>query len=249
MDPVISFPEGWTPPRELARALPRDVSMSGRGIFKATVAVVLMVASVPAFLFLRNHSLQQAARIERLRVEGREATGEIVRLWRSGDRSATHMVAYAFSADGRRLRGEASAPPKLWDGLRKAGFLPVRYLPSDPGVNHPAAWDESRLPVWLVLLFPAMLLGGGVVILVVLRRQATLLAEGLTAPGVVTRCLRTKDGWRVRYQFRMKDGAVAKGSAQMSRRLEAGATLCVLYLQQNPRRNQTYPVCSYRLAP
>jgi hypothetical protein len=246
MDPAVSFPEVWTPPRELARALPRDVGLSGLGMFKAILAVALAVAAIPVFLTMRGQYARQVAQMERLRTEGREAQGEIVRLWRQG-RSSTHMVAYAFSVEEQRFHGQASAPSGVWDGLRKAGFLPVRFLPEDPKINHPAAWAQSPLPAWLPLILAVLLVACGVAILAVLRRQARLLAEGLPAPGVVTRCFRIKGGWAVRYQFRMKDGAIAKGSSQSTHRLQTGAAVCVLYLKENPRRNQTYPLCSYRL--
>ena len=246
MDTPVSFPESWTPPRELSRALPREVRLKGRGIFKAAVAVVLLLAAIPLYLFLQNQHAQQAARVERLRVEGREAQGEIARLWHEG-KSSTPMLEYAFSADGVRFHGQSSVPARLWDGLRKAGFLPVRFLPADPNINHPAAWEESPdPPAWVAFVVPAMLVAGGLVILFVLRRQAAVVAEGLPAPGVITGCNRVKGGWMVRYRFRAKDGAIAKGSCQ-THKMEIGATVCVLYLQQNPRRNVMYPACMYRV--
>jgi hypothetical protein len=219
--------------------------MKGRGIFKATMAVVLLVAAIPLYLFMQNQHAEQVARVERLRAEGHEAQGEITRLWHEG-KSSTPMVGYAFSAGGVRFQGKSSVPGRLWDGIRKAGFLPVRYLPADPNTNHPAAWEESPDPAWLAFLVPAMLVGGSLAILFVLRRQAAVVAEGLPAPGIVTGCHRVKGGWMVRYRFRTKDGTVAKGSCQMHK-LEIGTTVCVLYLQQNPRRNVMYPACLYRV--
>jgi len=245
MDTPVSFPESWTPPRELSRALPREVRMSGQGTFMALMAAVFLVAAIPLFLWVRNQDAQRTARVERLRTEGSEAQGEIVRLWREG-KSSTPMVAYAFSADGRRFQGKSSVPGVRWDHLRKAGFLPVRFLPADPHINHPIEWEESPEPAWLPFLFPAVLVGCGIAFLAMLRRQAGLVAEGLPTPGIVTGCYRTKGGWVVRYRFRTKDGAIAKGSSQ-ARRQEKGATVCVLYLQQNPRRNMMYPACLYRV--
>jgi hypothetical protein len=245
MDTPVSFPESWTPPRELSRALPREIHMSARAIFMAVVAALLLAAAVPMFLLVQNEGAQRAARIESLRAQGREAQGEITRLWREGN-SSTPMVAYAFSADGRRFQGKSSVPARLWDGLQKGGFLPVRFLPSDPKINHPLAWEESPQPPWVPFLFPAWLVGWGIVLAAKLRLQAAVVAEGLPTAGIVTGCHRTKGGWTVRYRFRTKDGAMAKGSTQ-TRKMETGATVCVLYLPQNPRRNLMYPACLYRV--
>lgn len=247
MDPTVSFPENWTPPRELARALPRETQLSRRGIFMAALAAILLVAAIPLFLFLRDQGTKQRAQTEALRTQGRDATGEITRLWHRG-RSSTPMVSYAFTADEVRIHGEASVPGKLWDGMQKAGFIPIRYLPSSPTVNHPAAWEENAEPAWVPVVLPGVLALGGVFLLMNLRRQAVVVAEGLPTAGVITKCFRVKGGWAVRYQFRTKDGSVTKGSDQIYRRLEAGSTVCVLYLPERPRRNQLYPGCLYRVA-
>jgi hypothetical protein len=246
MEPQVSFPENWPSPPELARALPREVRRSGRAIFLTAMAAVFLVAAIPAFVLMRNKFAQDAARTAALRTAGREVTAEIARLWHTGNPS-TPMVGYAFTAGGRRIQGESSVPEELWDGIRKAGFLPVRYLPADPHINHPLAWEEPAVPAWLPFLFPVILAGGATMLLVVLGRQAELAAEGQPAPGIVTGCSRTKGDWRVRYQFRTKEGAILKGSSELRRRLEPGASVCILYLQQNPRRNQIYPLRFYRV--
>lgn len=247
MNPPVSFPENWTAPRELTRALPRETSMTGSAIFMAVVAGILILGSVPLFLFIRTQDERVKARNEVLRTQGREATGEIQRLWRTSGKESRNMVGYAFTANGVRLNGESSVPSALWNNVRKTGFLPIRYLPSDPAVNHPAAWEQSTEPAWAPFTAPAILLAGGSFLVVVLRRQAELMAQGLPAVGIVTRSFRVKGGWALRYQFRMKDGSVAPGSSQVRRRVEVGATVCVLYLPQNPRRNQVYPTGLYRV--
>jgi hypothetical protein len=52
-----------------------------------------------------------------------------------------------------------------------------------------------------------------------------------------------------RYQFRTPDGAVLKGRDRISGRTEPGATVCVLYLPDSPKRNYIYPMTLYRVAP
>src|SRR5579872_21212 len=200
MDPSVTFPENWKPPRELSRALPREASMAARGIAIAVVSVLLVAGSIPIFLWLRNQQLQKQSRTEALHRDGRESIAEINRLWNSG-RSDVPMVEYSFSANGVWMRGESSVPKKVWPSLQKAGTIPVRYLPSNPAINHPSAWDEVREAEWLALVAPFLLASCGVFLLVMLRRQAVLAAEGLPSAGVVTRCFRVKGGYRVRYQY------------------------------------------------
>ena len=247
MEPGFAFPEDWTAPRELTRALPRETQLSGRGKFMAIMGSIFLMAAIPVYILIQNQDRERAARVEALRVQGREANGEIVRLWHTGGKSHTPKVGYAFTANGVRLSGESSVPDALWAGIQKAGFLPVRYLPSNPAINHPAAWEESGPPPWMVFIFPAILAVAGSFVLWNLRRQSRLAAEGVPAAGVVTKCFRVKNGWVVRYQFRMKDGTVGVCRDQVSRKLEAGEAVCVLYLPEMPGRCLVYPMSSDRV--
>jgi hypothetical protein len=247
MDPEVSFPEHWAPPPELARALPREVRMSGTGLFIGIFAVLLIVAAFPLFLFMREEATRQTARNQMLRERGVEATGEIVKLWHEG-RSSTPWVAYAFTANGIRMHGEASVPKSLWDHIRVAGMIPIRYLPADPSINHPAAWEADIAPLWVSFVLPAMLLLCAGVFLANHRKQSTLLAAGLPAPAVIARCYRVKNGWAANFRFRTQDGAVVAGRCTIRRKVEIGTALCVLYDPQNPQRARVYPMDWYRLA-
>jgi hypothetical protein len=247
METSVAFPENWTPPRELTRALPRETQLSGRGKLMAVMGWIFLMASIPVYILMQNQDRERTARVEALRTQGREANGEIVRLWHSSGKSHTPMVSYAFTANGVRLHGESSVPGDSWDGIQKVGFLPIRYLPSNPATNHPAAWEESGPPAWMTFIFPVILVVAGAFMLWNLRRQSQVAAEGVPAAGVVTKCFRVKNGWVVRYQFRVKDGTVGFGRDQVHRKLEAGAAVCVLYLPEKPGRCFLYPMCSYRV--
>ncbi|HUB77759.1 MAG TPA: DUF3592 domain-containing protein [Bryobacteraceae bacterium] len=245
MDPQFAIPENWTAPRELTRALPRETRLTARGRFMLVMGWLFLIAAIPLYVWMHNDVVQKTERSQLLRAQGQEANGEIARLW-SADRGRQHMVGYAFTANGVRIKGEAAVPADQWAEIQKAGFLPVRYLPSDPAINHPAAWEASP-NLWMPILAPAILAAGGVFLLWTLGRQKQLAAEGVPAPGVITRCFRVKNGWRVRYQFRLKDGTIGKGRDQASRKLDAGTSVCVLYRAESPGRNQLYPGCSYRV--
>jgi hypothetical protein len=92
--------ESWAPPRELMRALPREISMTGSGKFIATLAIVLVLGSIPLFLIFHYANTRDNAWATALRTEGRETAGQIVRLWQTGGKSHTRMVAYTFTVNG-----------------------------------------------------------------------------------------------------------------------------------------------------
>ena len=246
MDATVSFPENWSAPRELSTALPREVRQSGLGTFVATMRLVCFVAAVAAFVLLQNTYARQVAEIARLRTEGRETAGEVVRLWHEG-KSSTPMVKYTFTAGARQLDGEASASATVWGGLQTGGPPAIRYVPADPTINYPFAWDRSPLPAWVPYSFAAMLALGALALWFALNTQARLLMEGLPAPGVVTKVYRVKGGWSTRYRFRMKDGSVRKGASQLPKRMQPGEVLCILYHPEKPGRNRPYPLSLYRL--
>jgi hypothetical protein len=244
MEPTVAFPQNWTPPRELTRALPREIHMSGRGMFNIVLGSVFLIAAVYLGVWMHDEGARQAAKTAALHAQGLEVTGEINKLWLR-DKDRVPMVGYAFTANGVRITGEASVPKDRWAAIRKAGFLPVRFLPSNPALNHPSAWDEDGIPVWYPFVMPLMWAVASVLLLISQRRQRRVAAEGVPAAGVVTRCSRIKGGWAARYQFRTSDGTIAKGRNKVPSRVEPGASVCVLYLPQNPRRCYIYPLSLY----
>jgi len=248
MESAVSFPENWNAPQELRQALPRETHISGQGMVTVVLWLVLLAAAVFLYFVFHHEAASRQAQNDQLRTEGREASGEIARLWRTGGKSSENMVEYFFTADGVRIRGETSVPGRYWAGIQKAGFLPIRYLPSNPAINHPAAWGWPVTPLWAQLLGPGLIVAVSLLFPSRLWRQAKLAAEGVAAAGVVTRCSATRRGWWTRYQFRTKDGALVAGGYKSGRRFAPGATVCVLYLADHPRRNSIYPLALYRVA-
>jgi hypothetical protein len=247
MEPEISLPENWAAPRELARALPREVQMTPAGTAVSVMLVLMALAAIGWLVFMRNRIGLQAAHVEMLRTEGREAPGTVLRLWHAG-KSNTPTLSYAFTADGRRFEGEASAPAVFWNPLRTGDTLPIRFVPADPNISHPSAWVDLPPPVWVPYIFPLVFAVLVPVLVTNLRRQGALLADGLPALGVVTGSSRTKGGWRGRYRFRTKAGEVRQGRCHKRLRPMPGDVLCILYDPENPGRNEPYPMNWYRLA-
>ena len=244
MDPEVVFPQNWTAPWELTRSLPRQTRMTGRGVFQIVLGVVFLIASIWLAVWMQKQVNGDRAQAAQLHSEGKEATGEISQLTK-GAKGDSNQVAYAFTANGVRLTGHSDVPAKWWPKIQKAGFIPIRYLPSDPKVNHPADWDQESMPAWFPLAMPAMWVVVAGVLLFKLSRQAAVASEGLPAPAVVTRCFRVKGGYAARYQFKTQDGTVAKGRDRVWRKVDPGATVCVLYMPDNPRRNYLYPLSLY----
>lgn len=78
-----------------------------------------------------------------LRQEGRDAVGKV---------TATHAghgpstVTYAFKVNEGDYSGKAEMPDYRLI-LHDSDRIVVRYLPTDPGVNHPADWEWSGLEI------------------------------------------------------------------------------------------------------
>jgi len=247
MDQTVSFPEHWAQPAELAQALPREMRITGLGIFKVAFSILVVIGAVVLFNLMEREGSDLVARNKALREQGEQTTGEITQLWHQ-DRARIPMLAYAFTAKGVRFHGAAEVPKGLWDRIRVAGMLPIRYLPSDPNINHPAEWVETGAGSWFPFIFCPLLLLSAAFFAFNVQKQGKLLANGLPAPAVITRCYRVKGGWAATYQFRTKDGAVLGGRCSVTRKLEKGAVISVLYDPEKPTRNRVYPMDAYRVA-
>ena len=114
------------------------------------------------------HRQSQQRRI--LRVDGRDTVGSV---------TATHAghgpptVSYAFKVNERNYSGKAEIL-NYRVVLHVSDSIAVRYLPSDPGVNHPADWEWSfegdLIPEVFILCFTSV----GVIALVTLFRKRWL---------------------------------------------------------------------------
>jgi hypothetical protein len=97
---------------------------------------------------------------------------------------------------------------------------------------------------FIVPIVPAVL---GILFLVQFPKQRKLVAEGMPAVGVITKCGRARGGFYVNYEFHTEDGKLASGSSLSDSRKEIGENIWVLHLPDNPRRNGPYPFDYYRV--
>lgn len=236
-----AYAEEQTSPSELRVPLPRRVQMNSTNASAMVMVVVLclgvggvMVGSTCRSILM--HIRHRTA----LRQDGRNTIGKVTAT-HAGHGSPT--VTYVFEANGLNYSGKAELT-KYRLVFHESDQIAVRYLPTDPTVNHPADWEWSRLetmdliPEVLMLFLTSV----GVVALVALFRDRKLARRGRPAKGVVTDCTRGKSDFRVEYEFRTDGGVPVTGHSSSPDEYGAGATVCILYLPKKPQRNSMYPL-------
>jgi hypothetical protein len=239
----------WTPPRELAGSLPREVRLSGQGKFVVALAVLLLAGAIAATAGFSVMSGRQARRRDLLLKAGQTTTAAVTRRWQqSSGEDVRHMIAYQFSWNGSTYTGRSAVPSRLWKTWDKGALLDVTFLPSNPARNRPAAVRDAVMPIWIPPIIGLFLAGTSALIFFSTRRDARVLSEGRPAPAIVTRHSRSENGKVAHYEFRLLSGAIAKGKTQPKRKPPAtGTVICVLYDRDNPRLNRAYPLATVRL--
>jgi len=244
----MSIPKRWEPPEGLNRSLPRPVRLSAQGKVFVVLGAIFLIAGIGFGLMMARQVRQDAEREQLLNEKGVEATGTVIRAWRSSDKSRTPMVSYHFPVNGMELGGQSSMQTEAWRGIQVGGALTIRYLPEDPRVNRPAQGAGGPMQAWvpwmagLMFIFPAFLFRW------MIRGETRLLAEGSPAAGVVTQVTRRKK-LIVYYHFQLPTGEEMHGKSSVGGGLvpKTGEQVCVLYNPDNPRRNAVYPLETVRL--
>ena len=245
---IDKLKNNWTPPDGLGYSGLRPVQLTGAGIVSLVVAAALLLGAVAAGIGLRTTASRQAQEHRLLREQGFNTDARITRLWRSTGKDTRDWVAYRFTVQEQVYETRKVVPARIWRELQAGSSLPIRFLPSNPKVNHPSAWNDSPMSLWIPYLAFGGLAAIACVCAIRLRNQMQLLTDGRPAPGIVTGHWRTKDGTILRYEFLLLNGATAKGRGGQSRRPPAvGSPICVLYDPENPRRNAPYPLTLVKL--
>jgi hypothetical protein len=245
MDRDFSSIDSASIPYELTGQVPRRLRLSKNGNRMAAAAAIMLALAVASTVWIGFDRVQHLLHRAALRSDGRETVGEIKRVW-SASRSMKTRVSYTFAVNGVPFVGEELAPHHLAASLRDSGPLPIRYLPSNPAVNHPAAWEWSLDSDSVVA--PILWTGLVLFLITALRSERRLVAKGLPAVGEITKCAPARrGGFSVNFDFCTEDGCVTKGSGWSQYRRETGERVCVLYLPENPKRNLSYPALNYRV--
>jgi hypothetical protein len=239
--------ENWTPPDGLGYSSLRPVRLTGAGIAMLVLAGAMLLGAVAAGIGLGTTFRRQVKDLRLLQEQGVNTDAQITRVWRSSGKDQQHLVSYRFTVQEREYVARKGVPPRIWQTLRAGSTLSVRFLPSNPKVNHPTEWDDTPMPNWVPYLVSGELAVIAVVLAIILLKQVRLLTEGRPAPGIVTGHRRTRNGTVIRYEFQLMNGATVKGRSQSRRPPAIGSPVCVLYDPENPRRNAPYPLCLVKL--
>ena len=251
----MSFKEiahNWNPPDRLGYSSLRPVRLSRLGMILAVVIALFAIGGVVLGVVLATKSRQEALERDMLREQGVVTDATVLRVWRNGGKENTPRVRYRFEVQGRELVASHSVPKAIWDTLQAGSSIPVRYVPAQPAINHPAEWNVRVMPWFVSVLVAAMFLVMTSVMSLLIRGQWRLLAEGRPAPGIVTGYKKTDKAVAMEYEFRLLSGALKKGrggAASSTKKLPpVGSVVCILYEPDNPRRNGLYPLQLVRLA-
>jgi uncharacterized membrane protein YedE/YeeE len=245
---LTELQRNWTPPVELSGSGPRDVRLSGIGIFLVCLAGLMFMGAIVAAVGLSRVASRQQADRENLREAGMVTEAVVTRHWRTGGKDDTPRIAYQFEYEGQTWKGTSAAPRSIWRKLDVGSKLEVRFVPSHPELNHPAEWEAGGTPKWLPAVIAALLIGIGMMVGYLIRRQMSLLSEGRPTVGRVTKCSRFKNEYILRYEFATLNGGIAKGRGKARKALPVGGALTILYDRDNPRRNEPYPLELVRVA-
>src|SRR5215471_7159628 len=107
MDSGISFPASWTAPNVLMSPPPRRARMAIGGIQSVILGTVVMLFFASGFLLYFTGPATELTRMWALRGGSSETAGVVTGVW---SKRRTHMLSYAFTANGVALTGECSVP-------------------------------------------------------------------------------------------------------------------------------------------
>ncbi len=253
---LLDLQRKWSAPSELGFSRPRPVKYTPAGRIVLGFACLTVVGALAAGICLGQVAFRDAANSHRLKQEGVVAEGLVTRLWTTRGESSQTWMAYRFVARERNYDARVKLPSRIWNNLKPGAAIPIRYVPSDPGLNCPSFVTRQDLPIWLPFAIGFVIAAGAAAMALVTRRQVRLLAEGRAAPALVTRLsdkVRSPHGGdhgqKFYYEFAILSGAIAKGHSGPTRRPpEVGSTLCVLYDPDNPAKNAPYPLSLVRVA-
>jgi hypothetical protein len=235
-------------PSELAGPLPRKTRLSAKGIPLVLGATILLAVAVGCTSYALIQAIPELQKKSALRLHGSEVIGRV-------QSSSIPFIDYAFAINGISYSAKVRLPEYiiansvLSESYRESSPILIRYLPENPAINHPAAWQWPAFEDlgW----FLAALVTGtfGSLFVLFLRSDRQLVVHGRPRAAMVTGCHEAgRGGLRTTYEFRMDDGRVIQGSSRSINRQNVGACLWVLYLPQNPKRFQAYSGLSYAVA-
>lgn len=208
-------------------------------------AILLGLAAASA-MWVGMTISRRAREIAALTSQGNAANAQIKRVSTSG--SLEPRISYTFTVNGTVYSGEARVPKSLVPAMSRAASLPIRYLPANPALNHPAGWEQPPHSDFALLMAPviAALLALSLLLPLILERR--MAAHGRPALAMVKKCTPSRSGYLVKYEFRPEGEGAVKGRGWFQYPQQPGEGVWVLYLPGNPRRSLPYPLSCCKVA-
>src|ERR1019366_4033563 len=169
---MLERAEHWTPPDSLGYSSLRPVRLTGRGNALIAVAVALVIGAIALGVFLGGIARRLTEEQRLLRTEGIHAEATVTRAWIDDSKERQPWIAYRFEYAGRGYTQRVKTPRKIWPGLSKGATVPVRFVPSQPSISHPIAWNGPAFPLWLACLLAGSLAALSLLLPIAVRRQA-----------------------------------------------------------------------------
>jgi hypothetical protein len=232
-------------PEELSGPLPRKAELiADDSYFLIVVVLIFVVGGAITCGWWASAAIKQFHQRAVLRSDGRQIVGRVTGLPTG---RGTEYVKYSFALNGRDFSGKARIPLHAGIGLHEQDQIVIRFLPSDPTINYPDAWEWSPLMGLDAIGFQIFCAAIVCLALFFLRRERRLACEGKAVLGVVTSCEPKDRQFRVNYDFRTDDGVLIKGGSGCKYAYKSGARIWILYLPSRPNRNGSYPLSDYRV--
>jgi len=238
MDHISISNERQNPPAELMGSTPRSVRITGTGWLNLFAAALFFGLGVAGAVLVVKQAVNGEAARNALRNHGDETLGQVTDVWTSRRR-----ITYSFSADGIGFTGKSyDVPTDNSASLHDGDSLPIRYLPENPNINHPAAWEGSPYSTLWGLSIPATLMFMGSMLVRRFPVQRKLALNGIAVRGSIA-----KSEWNgpsrgqryANYTFKnVSTGEVEIGRCPNDSIYSTDSTCWVLYLPTNPKRSE-----------
>lgn len=229
---------------ELNAAVPRKVRLYSNDAQRLfwVAAVFLGIGTIWGCVYF-PHVAKEMSQWSVLHKGGSETVGKVRERTKS---LHAIFIRYEFNVANEVFQNTVELPTDQPADSHVGDTILIRFLPSDPTINYPSTWG---LPVWqdltpnlFLLLFPIL----GCVGAVFLYRERHLARSGLVADGRVTGCEPNGRRFRVYYEFLTTDGQTFEGHNNYSDEYDIGSKILIIYLRNKPKRNDSYPMESYR---
>lgn len=225
--------------------LPRKVRFDQTSARAVCIALLVFLVGVIGYTWICFETLRTIHLRDILRQEGVIANGVVTA---SNLNHGGVSVKYRFEVDGVSYSGQAEMKGSHYRAPVLGQAIQVLYLLNKPDASLPSDWEWFS--IWdivpfLFVMFTAI--ASGAVITVALR-EVQLARSGIVVEGKVTGCLSNQKTSTVYYEFRTEDDVLMEGSGDTTEDWESGASIPVIYLRSNPKRNERYPVAGILVA-